>query len=326
MGPAGIRHHGSVLHLRVIVPGGRTDAVCEMLARHPGATNVVVLPGAAREPRGDVVMADVAREAANEVIEELRRLGIDHDGSIAMEHVDLSLSYVAETAERKAPGHGSDAVVWEELDRRTAEDTHLTWSFVAFLALATQLAAIAALIDSPILIVGAMVLGPEFGTVAAISYGMLFRDVRRIAAAARTLALGFAIAIAITTVCALVSRWIGVIELSELPNERPLTGFVYKPDRWSFIVAILAGAAGVLSLTADKSSALVGAFISVTTVPAAGNIAVAVALRHWNEVGGSALQLGVNVGGMIIAGVVTLMVQKTLWDLVRKRGTRTSAG
>ncbi|MBC6458566.1 DUF389 domain-containing protein [Actinomadura sp. HBU206391] len=315
-----------MLHLRVIVPGGRTDLVCELLAGHHGVTNMVVLPGAARQPEGDVVMADVAREAANEIIEELQRLGIDRDGSIAMERVDLSLSDAAETAEREAPGHGTDAVVWEELDRRTAEDARLTWSFVAFLALSMQLAAIAALIDSPILIVGAMVLGPEFGTVAAISYGILVADARRIGAAARTLAVGFLIAMVITFVCALVSKWIGVIQLDELPSSRPLTGFVYKPDRWSFIVAILAGAAGVLSLTADKSSALVGAFISVTTVPAAGNIAVAVALRHWHEVSGSFLQLGVNLAGMVIAGVVTLLVQKALWGFVRKRGTRTSTG
>jgi uncharacterized hydrophobic protein (TIGR00271 family) len=315
-----------VLHLRVIVPTGRTDSVCEVLADHPGVTNVVVLPGAAREPKGDLVMADVAREATNEVIEELQRLGIDRDGSIAMERVDLSLSDAAETAQHEAPGHGSDAVVWEELDRRTSEESQLTWSFVAFLALSTQLAAIAALIDSPILVVGAMVLGPEFGTVAAVSYGILFADARRIGVAARTLAVGFAIAIAITIVCALVSKWIGVIELDELPSNRPLTGFIYKPDRWSFIVAILAGAAGVLSLTADKSSALVGAFISVTTVPAAGNIAVGMALRHWNEVGGSFLQLGVNLAGMVIASVVTLAVQRALWRFVRKRSLRTSTG
>jgi uncharacterized hydrophobic protein (TIGR00271 family) len=323
---ASIRHHCPVLHLRVIAPKQRTDSVCAVLERHQGVTNVIVLPDAAREPKGDLIMADVAREAANEVIEELQRLGIEHDGSIAMEHVDLSLSDAAEAAAEKAPGNGDDAVVWEELDRRTVGEARLTWSFVAFLALATQLAAIAALIDSPILVVGAMVLGPEFGTVAAISYGILLADAGRIWTAVRTLVIGFAIAIAVTCLCALVSRWIGVIEVSELPHDRPLTGFIYKPDRWSFIVALLAGAAGALSLTADKSSALVGVFISVTTVPAAGNIAVAVALKHWNEVSGSFLQLGVNLLGMIIAGVLTLLAQKVLWGVVRKRGTRTSRG
>jgi uncharacterized hydrophobic protein (TIGR00271 family) len=294
-----------VLHLRAIVPPDRTEAVCAALSDCAGATNVVVLPGAARSPRGDVVQIDVARESANEVLDALRGLGIDRDGSIAMEKIDLSVSEVAERAERRAPGHGDDAVVWDEFDRQVTEGTILTWSFIAFLALATQLA--------------------EFAAVAAICYGIFRRQPGRIWQAARALIVGFASAIVITYVCALVSKWIGVIETDRLPASRPLTAFIYSPDRWSFIVALLAGAAGVLSLTAGKSSALVGVFISVTTVPAAGNLAVAMALRHGSEITGSLEQLAVNFAGMIIAGTVTLFVQRAVWNAVLRQRGRSAA-
>ncbi|WP_141580693.1 DUF389 domain-containing protein [Actinomadura sp. WMMA1423] len=316
-----------MLHLRAIVPAERTDAVCKELAACAGATNVVVLEGAARSPRGDVVTADIARESANEVLDALRTLDVDRDGSIALDKVDLTLSDRAELAKDLAPGHGDDAVVWEELDRQVSEGTALTWSFVAFLVLATQLAAIAALIDSPVLVVGAMVLGPEFAAIAAICYGLVRVQPQRIVHAVRALVVGFSVAVAITYACALAARWTGVIELDRLPDERPLTAFIYSPDRWSFIVALLAGAAGVLSLTAGKSSALVGVFISVTTVPAAGNLAVAMALRHGSEITGSLLQLGVNIAGMIIAGTVTLLVQRGVWAVVlRHRGRRAARG
>ncbi|MEU8796005.1 DUF389 domain-containing protein [Spirillospora sp. NPDC048819] len=317
-----------MLHLRAIVPADRTDAVYEALAECSGATNLVVVAGAARSPSGDLVTSDVARESANEVLDALRTLNIDRDGSISLDKVDLTLSEYAEQAMDRAPGHGDDAVVWEELDRQVTEGTALTWSFVAFLALATQLAGIAALIDSPVLVVGAMVLGPEFGAVAAICYGLVRMRPRHITAAVRALVAGFTVAIAITYVCALVSRWTGVIELDRLPDQRPLTAFIYSPDRWSFIVALLAGAAGVLSLTAGKSSALVGVFISVTTVPAAGNLAVAMALRHGSEITGSLLQLAVNFAGMIIAGTLTLLVQRALWGAALRHDGRSwwSAG
>ncbi|MFB9191461.1 DUF389 domain-containing protein [Actinomadura verrucosospora] len=312
-----------MLHLRAIVPADRTEAVCKELAGCAGATNVVVIEGAARAPRGDLVTADIARESANEVLDALRALDVDRDGSIALDKVDLTLSDRAEVAKDLAPGHGDDAVVWEELDRQVSEGTALTWSFVAFLVLATQLAAIAALIDSPVLVVGAMVLGPEFAAIAAICYGLVRLQPGRIVHAIRALVIGFAVAIAVTYVCALAARWSGVIELDRLPDERPLTAFIYSPDRWSFIVALLAGAAGVLSLTAGKSSALVGVFISVTTVPAAGNLAVAMALKHGSEINGSLLQLGVNVAGMIIAGTLTLLLQRAVWAVVlRHRGRR----
>lgn len=301
-----------VLHVRVITPPRLTDEIVRVAVEDPTVVNVIKLPGVAFQPEGDCIEFDVAREAANTVLERLRDLGLNETGSIAVEQIDLSISTAAKGAAAAAPGHSEDAVVWEELAARTSSETRLTWSYLAFLVLAVQIASIGALLDQPILIVGAMVLGPDFGPVAAVCFGLLRRDLRLIGRASRTLLVGFAIAIAVTLVCAFTSRLLGWIEPSML-DDRPLTDFIIHPDRWSFIVAILAGVAGILSMTARKSSALVGVFISVTTVPAVGNIAIAIALEHWNEVGASLIQLAVNLAGMIIAGVVTLVVQRALW-------------
>ncbi|MFD8528094.1 DUF389 domain-containing protein [Streptosporangium canum] len=310
-----------MLHLRVISPAELTDDVLALLDGAVGVVNLVVLPGVARSPEGDLVQFDVAREAANDVIERLQRLGLCADGSIMAEQVDLSLSDAADRAEREAPGEGDDAVVWAELAQRVSDDSRLTWAFLAFLAIATQLAGIGVVVDSPILIVGAMVLGPEFGAIAAICFGLLRGDRHLIGRALRALAVGFATAIAITFACALVSRGLGWIGPFSLTGHKEIE-FIVKPDRWSFIVALLAGAAGVLSVTAGKSSALVGVFISVTTVPAAGYFAVAAALTRWDDMAASVAQLAVNIAGMVISGTVTLVVQKAYWA---RFGTRLPA-
>lgn len=302
-----------MLRVRVITPPGRTDEVALLAQRSAAAYGVVVLPGSARGPDGDVVEFDLVREGADTTLRELRGLDLGRQGSISVQHLDLTISDAADAAEKAVPGFGEDAVVWDDLAARTATDARLSWAFVVFLALATQLAGIGALLDQPILIVGAMVLGPEFGAIASICFGLVRGQVRRIGEATATLAVGFAVAMAITTVCALVSRWWGWIDASML-EDRPLTSFIVQPDRWSFIVALLAGVAGILSITAEKSSALVGVFISVTTVPAAGNIAVALALSAWGEVGASAIQLGVNLAGMVIAGSITLVAQRLIWN------------
>ncbi|MFI6320776.1 DUF389 domain-containing protein [Nonomuraea sp. NPDC050556] len=302
-----------MLHLRLISPASRTDEVLAVLDECPGITNVAVLPGAAREPKGDLIFCDMARESANQVISDLKWL--EDEGSIAIEQIDLSLSKVAHEAEEEAPGEGDDAVVWEELARRVHDDSRMTWAYLAFLAIATQLAGIGVLVNSPILIVGAMVLGPEFGNVAAICFGLLRRRWHLVIASFKALVIGFTVAIAITFTCALVSTWLGWVTPDMLQVNEEVR-FIVLPDKWSFIVALLAGAAGVLSITAGKSSALVGVFISVTTVPAAGYAAVALALGDWNEVYGSVTQLAVNIVGMIISGTATLLVQRMFWPQV----------
>jgi uncharacterized hydrophobic protein (TIGR00271 family) len=98
-----------------------------------------------------------------------------------------------------------------------------------------------------------------------------------------------------------------------LTADRPDTSFIYRPDALSFVVAFLAGVAGMLSLTSAKSGALVGVLISVTTVPAAANVAAGIAYGNANEAAGSAVQLGLNLGGIVLAGTLTLVVQQQAW-------------
>ena len=91
------------------------------------------------------------------------------------------------------------------------------------------------------------------------------------------------------------------------------TAFISSPDHWSFIVAYLAGMAGVLSLTSAKSGALIGVLISVTTIPAAANIGVAAALGDWEEWLGAMEQLSLNLCAILLAGVGTLFLQRRLY-------------
>ena len=90
--------------------------------------------------------------------------------------------------------------------------------------------------------------------------------------------------------------------------ERPLTSFIWKPDALSWIVGFLAGIAGMLALTSAKSGALVGVLISVTTIPAAANAAVAIAYWVPREAIGSVIQLVINLSAIAVAGTLTLLV------------------
>jgi hypothetical protein len=178
-----------------------------------------------------VILCDVAREDASVIISDLKELDIHRCGSIAVEHIDTSISEAAVAAEKAAPGRPSDAVVWEEVESRTSENTELSFSFVLFMIAAMQIAAVGIILDQPILIVGAMV---------------------------------------------------------------------------------------------------VGVVISVTTIPAASNIGVAAANGEWNEAAGAAGQLALNLGGIVVAGVLTLFIQRRYYVARRRKHlmdpVRTAAG
>jgi uncharacterized hydrophobic protein (TIGR00271 family) len=302
-----------LLHLRVTVPPDRAEDVRRLFEECPGSAHVAVLPGASIAPPGDLVLADVARESADELVVALRELGVDRDGGLSISAVDAAVSRAAELAEEAAPGEGADAVVWEQVVRTTAADSSLSIAYLAFLTIATLLAAIAIVVDSAILTIGAMVLGPEFAPVAAVAVSVVAGRPRLARRAVGTLLAGFAVAILITALAAVLARALGMFGPDVLTAERPQTGFITSPDRWSLIVAVLAGVAGTLSLTSAKSGALVGVFISVTTVPAAADMALSLALGGWRELGLAATQFGINVGGILVAATATLALQRALW-------------
>ncbi|MGH8892266.1 MAG: DUF389 domain-containing protein [Actinomycetes bacterium] len=315
-----------MLHLRVAATAELSERVVGLLESDAAVSSLAVLRGASLRPPGDVVLADIAREGANEVVDRLREIGVHHDGTFHLEPVRTWVSRAGFDAERRTPGSSADSVVWSDVTQRAYEESELNWTYLSFMTLATLIASIAIVLDSQVLVIGAMVLGPEFVPIAALGLALVRRRATLLGIATRTLVVGFAVGIVLTTLASLAARALGWIVIDDVIGERPDTAFIYSPDKWSFIVAVIAAAAGVLSLTSAKVGGLSGVFISVTTVPAAGNVALGLAFGAWEEVRGSALQLLVNVSGMALAGWATLALQQALWRPLSARRERLFAG
>jgi len=164
-----------MIHLRIVVPSPKSKRVVDLLEASESVTSLARIEGASRKPPGDLVLCDVAREDASVVIDDLRELGIPEEGSISVEEIDSQLSRAADRAQRAARGSPGDAVVWEEVQARTSESIELNANFLAFMVLACLIASVGVMLGQPVLIVGAMVVGPEFGPLAGICVAIVER-------------------------------------------------------------------------------------------------------------------------------------------------------
>jgi uncharacterized hydrophobic protein (TIGR00271 family) len=306
-----------MIHLRIVVPSHQAQHVLDLLNATPSVCNVIYLPRTAHKPEGDVILCDVAREDASVIIGDLRELDVHREGSIAMETIDTALSEAAERAEKAAEGAPSDAVIWEEVEARTSEHTELSFTFLAFMVIAMLIAGVGIVLDQPILIVGAMIVGPEFGPLAGLMIAIVELRGRLARRSFTALFVGFPVGMAITTVATLVFKWTGIAPDSI--EDRPFTDFISHPDFFSAFVAYLAGIAGVLSLTSAKSGALIGVLVSVVTIPAAANVGVAAAYADWNEFAGAQAQLVINLGCIMLGGLGTLFVQRRFYVARRRK-------
>lgn len=309
-------------HFRLTSPSELSDSVREVLLGRDWITNITVQPGACVQPPGDLIECDIAREKAGDLLDELRGLGLDRTGGIVVTAPISTPFAAALELEAAAPGHPHDAIIWESVQAQAEAGAVPTVSFHIFLVLAVILAAIAVVTDSAVLVVGAMVVGPEFSAIAAACVGLVLGRWRLVVKSLRLLVFSFAFAIVVVTLLALIGRAAGVITPELVTAPRPNTGFIWHPDKWSLIVALVAGAAGAVAMAVAREATMVGVFISVTTVPAAGNLALGLAVWQRSEIVGSLAQLGVNIAMMIVAGSVVLFLMRKFWPWLTSHSER----
>lgn len=120
--------------------------------------------------------------------------------------------------------------------------------------------------------------------------------------------------IVVTLLFGLAARASGKTPVPFLKGVRPVADLINTPNIFSVIVAVLAGVVGVVSLTEARANALIGVFISVTTIPAAASIGVSIAYSDWSAAGGSVLQLLLNVVLLIVVGAAGLRAQRAIWQ------------
>jgi uncharacterized hydrophobic protein (TIGR00271 family) len=306
-----------MLHVRVASPAGLTPAVVGLLAAAPGVINLVVLPGAARDPAGDAIQFDLATSGANPVLRQLRELqpaGPDGElGPIAVQAVDAEIGAGDLDRPRRGSYHGETEPVWELVESKIISGSDYAPSFFVLLTLAGMIGAVGILTNSTILIVGAMVVGPEYSAIIAAALGLDRGDRAATVRGLAALGAGFGLAVVVTAAFGLVIRWTGHVPEAYQLGVRPVSDLINSPDLFSVIVAVLAGIVGVVSLTEARAGALIGVFISVTTIPAAADLGLSLAFTSWRAAGGATAQLLLNVVLLVVVGAVALRAQRFLW-------------
>ncbi len=313
------RRISGVIHLRIIAPADQADDVLDLLRQCTSTTSIVAYRGAAVDPPGDVISCDVAEEDASYVVADLRAMRIHERGSIDLDRLDAAVSVGAQEAERRAHGVSADAVLWENVGAKIADQGFVSWGLVALFALAGVIASVGILIDSAPIVVGAMAVSPDFGPIAAFSVGVVRRRRDYVVRGFGAVTIGFTAAILLAFASTLFLRWIGVApdEFRRIGNS--MAEAIAAPDGFSVVVALCAGAAGMLSVTLGKSAALVGVAISITTIPAAADIGVSLAYDDRVSFRGSALQLFLNIVSLLVAATLTLMIQRAIYVRRRRR-------
>jgi uncharacterized hydrophobic protein (TIGR00271 family) len=307
-----------VLHVRVACPSRLTEAAVDALQDTRGVAALGVTRGGSLVPEGDVVECEVVREASNDVFAALLAIDVHRELVISIVQVEAISNRAVRDVEAAAPGYDADALPWPviEADARIAAEPSTT--FFVLMALAAVIAAIGIVVDSAVLIIGAMIVGPEYGPITAMAIG-IHRRKRFWHQATTVLVAGLAVAVLAALGFALLARLFGESNEVFEPTSRFFTAFVTDPNAYSAVVAFVAGVAGTIALARSQATVVAGVLVSVTTIPAAAAVGVGLAVGQWEDAAHGAIQLGINVAAILVAILVTLSVYDRVWRSVTRR-------
>ncbi len=201
-----------------------------------------------------------------------------------------------------------------ELYRRLQESTRAHLDFNVRMALSALIAALGLLLNSPAVIIGAMLVAPLMSAVLAIGLGVALGDARMVRRAAYRTAQGGLLAVFIS---------LGVAWLDPLAEITPEIAARARPTLLDLGVALASGVAGGYALSRkDVQEALPGVAIAVALVPPLSATGISLALGKWRVAAGAFLLYITNTVSIAGAGgLVFLLVgfRPYIWSRVRLR-------
>jgi uncharacterized hydrophobic protein (TIGR00271 family) len=288
-----------VIRLEVFGESGVMATVAGLLEANDGVSRVRVAD--ATQLGHAVVVATVHPRAADELLEDLRRLGVPN----------AEITLTREEVLGRSSGGGAEAgLVWEDVLGMAARNSRPIARYLAFMFAAGVIACYGVIEYNGILVVGAMAISPDLLPITAVGVGLVDRRLGLAARAFTTLVIGMAFASAAAAASAYAQNLFDLIP-SSFNIDSTVLGSLTTVNNETIVVALAAGVVGMLALETRASSG-VGVAVSVTTIPAAAYLGVAVGLGEKGDALGALGVLGANVAMLVIAASATLVLQRML--------------
>ncbi|WP_134672573.1 TIGR00341 family protein [Halorussus marinus] len=297
--------------LQIAVPLGERDAV-ERTLSDAGVEYFLTDETSGRDYAA-LAFVPTDSENVESLVDDLRGLGVHRDGYVTVSELETVVSERFERRNRANAADESDIeetngrIAREELRARAAAVAPVTTNYVVFTVVSTIIATAGLLMDSAAVVVGSMVIAPLIGPPIAASVGSILDDADLFRTSVKAQFAGLLIAVASAAVFA------GLLRATLVPHaDLQLIGQVAErvnPGALALVVAVGAGVAGAMSLTAATSVALVGVAIAVALIPPAATVGLGIAYGDLTAAVSAGLLVLINVLSINVASLATLWLQ-----------------
>ena len=188
----------------------------------------------------------------------------------------------------------------EELYQKIVSGAKLDSNFMYMVIMSTIVAAIGLLEDNVAVVIGAMVIAPLLGPNMALAFATTLGEGKLLWSALKSNMAGLLTAL-------LLSTLIGFIWPLNFDSRELMMRTDVGMD--GVVLALVSGAAAVLSLTAGLASSLVGVMVAVAILPPTATLGLMLGAGNYQYALGAALLLAVNVVCVNLASNITFLLK-----------------
>jgi uncharacterized hydrophobic protein (TIGR00341 family) len=304
------------------IPAGKRQAVLDSLDAQ--GIDYVVTDETSHRKYTAVVYFPLPTNAVEGVLSSLREVGLDDDAYTVVIDAETVISREFEKLQqRHETDEDHERIAREEIRTKARELMPTFRIYVVMSVISAMVATAGLLLNSPAVVVGSMVIAPILGPAMATSVGTVIHERDLFRAGVKFQLIGFGVAVlgsigfaAFVKAIFLVPPGLDVISLEQVSLRQ-------EPGFLSLVVALGAGVAGALSLSAGISAALVGVMIAAALIPPTAAIGIGVVWNIPSLMVGSSVLVAVNAISINLAALAVLWYSgyrpSTAWKAGRAR-------
>ncbi|RJT06106.1 DUF389 domain-containing protein [Halococcus sp. IIIV-5B] len=255
----------------------------------------VPVPGGGVEPVLDLLYDAGLPEDAHTVVTE-----VETRGATTQDVDDLADRFVAGPK-------GDSGISYSEIRERAADLQPDRPTYIAFAALSAVVAVAGLLLDSAIVIVGAMVVAPFAGSSLSAAVGAVIDDREMVVESVVSQVLGLVVAYVGAVAMSFVLRRTFFVPASLAITSVDQVSAFLTPSLLAVVVALAAGAAGALALATDLPVSIAGVAVAAAIVPSAGTAGIGTVWGQPLVVAGAFALLFMNVVFINVSAYVALV-------------------
>lgn len=188
----------------------------------------------------------------------------------------------------------------EELYQNIVSGAKLDSNFIYMVIMSTIVAAIGLLEDNVAVVIGAMVIAPLLGPNMALAFATTLGEGKLLWSALKANITGLFLALGLSILIGLI--WPLNFDSHELMARTDV-------GMDGIVLALVSGAAAVLSLTAGLSNSLVGVMVAVAILPPTATLGLMLGAGHYQHALGAALLLAVNIVCVNLASNIVFLLK-----------------